>query len=100
MEPTKDVIYSLHSLTRKNKDLLSPLLQGAPSSCSPSQVSGDWAGISQSALTQGTGEEPEQSRSRRKEESPGRKCSSDADSRWVLKGASPSIWHHRLRSLI
>lgn len=61
------------------------LPQSSSSSCRLAQVSEERAGFGQSV-----GEEPEQSRTKRTE-SPSWIPSSDGDSGWVLKAASP--WH-------
>lgn len=63
------------------------LLQSSSSSCSLAQISGERAEVGQSALVRSVGEQSEQSRTRRKTESPSWIRSSDGDSRWVLKAA-------------
>lgn len=76
------------------------LLQSSSSSCSLTPVSGEWARFGQSALVRSVGEQPEQSRTKRKTESPSWLRSSDGDSRWVLKAmrnqTSPDTFLTRL----
>lgn len=64
----------------KGRVMIECLLQSSPSSCSLGQVSGNWAGLDRSVA-----EQPEQSRTRRKMETPSWRRSSEGDSRWVLR---------------